>query len=341
MKTMKTITILLVLILLLLTKSGRGVEQFKGDTIRLKFDNFMVEVISSDLIKNPLKEAGITENAKEISGWLEAVNISEPMSDEMIYILISDVDGKEKLNYKNATFENRKRTLKKMVFSDSKILEKDFGNYVIEIREPVYTIKYYLQELEDLKKISTDDFNEKILAADKQLPAGRKKINGWLTLNSEGNFDGHFLDEASPLTSDMLILNAGVGAGIIKNQWVNDINFKVGLACGKKGLQRNLYFAEFKMVYDFSNASSDNLFSINSFVTVGWEHNFSKEIEKEKWFGLSLGYLVDRNTNFFEKNTWKFAIHKKINQSISVSPELYFNGFFKNVYPGVQIGIIF
>jgi len=198
-----------------------------------------------------------------------------------------------------------------------------------------------LQELTDLKKTSSDIFAEQISAAEKLLPVGRKKINGWLTLNNEGNFDTHFLDEASPLTLDMLILNAGVGAGVIKNQWVNDISLKVGLGFAKKGIQRNIYFAEFKMYYDFSNASSENLFSINSFLAAGWEHNFSKNIEKEKWFGLSLGYLVDRNTDFFEKNTWRFAIHKKINQTISVSPELYFNGFFENIYPGVQIGISF
>jgi len=341
MKTKKTITALLILVLLMLANSGWSAEQFKGDTIRIKFEDFMIEVVSPDLIKNPLKQAGIQQNAIKISDWLEAVNIIEPMPDELIYILISEADGKEKLNFRNVTFENRKRTSKKMVFSDMKILEKDFGNYVIEIRESVYSIKYYLQKIEDLKKISAETSSEQILAAEKLLPAGRKKINGWLTLNKEGNFDSYFLVESSPVTSDMLYLNVGVGAGIVKNQWVTDINFALGFACGNKGLQRNLYYAGFKVVYDFSNASGDNLFSVNSFISAGWEHNLSKNYEKEKWFGLSLGYLVDRNTDFFEKNTWNFAIHKRINQTISVSPEIYFNGFFQNIYPGVQVGISF
>lgn len=341
MKTKKTITVLLILFLILCVKSGWGVEQFKGDTIRMKFEKFMIEVISSDLSKNSLKQAAIAESAIKISDLIEAVRISEPGVDELIYILISDVDGNKSLNYQNVTFENRKKTVKKMVFSSGKILDKDFGNYLIEFRKPDFTVKYYLTVLQDLKKISEVSFKQQIEAAEKLIPDGRKKINGWLTLNDEGNFEPHFLDEASPATLDMLILNAGVGAGVIKNQWVNDISFKVGLGFMNKGLQRNVYFAEFKMYYDFSNASSDNLFSINSFVTAGWEHNFSKTIEKEKWFGLSLGYLVDRNTDFFEKNTWRFAIHKRINQTISVSPELYFNGFFENIYPGVQIGISF
>ena len=341
MKTKKTITLLYVLILILIANSGWGAEQFKGDTVRIRFEHFMIEIISPDLFKNQLSQAGIAENAAKISEWLEAVNIAEPKPDELIYITISEVDGKEKLNYKNVTFENRKRNLKKMVFTDGKTLERDFGNYVVELKESVFTTKYYLSELQDLKKISGEQINNQISKAGALIPDGRKKINGWLALNEQGGFDSNFLDEASPVTSDMLVLTAGVGAGVIKNQWANDINFKVGLAFGSKGLQRNLYFAEFKMVYDFSNASADNLFSVNSFLTLGWDHNFSKNYEKEKWFGLSLGYLVDRNTDFFEKNTWKFAINKRINQTISVSPEIYFNDFFKNIFPGVQIGISF
>ncbi|HPE76777.1 MAG TPA: hypothetical protein PLC80_11860 [Draconibacterium sp.] len=341
MKTKKKFIAILILMLLMFTNSGRGAEQYKGDTIRIKFDDFMIEVITSDLIKNPLKQAGLAENATKIIDWLKPVNISEPESDELIYILISIADSNEKSNYENVIFENRKRTSKKMVFSDGKILEKDFGNYIIEIRRPVYTIKYYLQAIQDLKKISAETFSEQIANAEKLLPDGRKKINGWMTTNKEGSFDTHFLEEVSPVTLDMLILNAGVGAGVIKNQWVNDINFKIGLGFMKKGLQHNVYFAELKMYYDFSNASNDNLFSVNSFVTVGWEHNYSKILENEKWFGVSLGYLVDRNTDFFNENTWKFGIHKRINQTISVNPELYFDHFFKNVYPGVQIGISF
>ena len=103
---------------------------------------------------------------------------------------------------------------------------------------------------------------------------------------------------------------------------------------------RNRYYAEFKMVYDFANAG-EKIFSVNSFLSLGWDHNFSYSTERVKWVGLSVGYLVDRNTDFFEKNTWKVALRKSINQTISVNPELYFNGSFKNIYPGVQIGINF
>ena len=76
MKTKKTITTLLITVLMLIANSGWSAEQFKGDTVRIKFEEFMIEIISPDLIKNPLKQAGIQQNAIKISDWLEAVNIN-------------------------------------------------------------------------------------------------------------------------------------------------------------------------------------------------------------------------------------------------------------------------
>jgi len=151
---MKTISLFLVLILLSITGLGWSAGPFKGDTIRIKLADYMIEVISPDLTRNPLKEAGISEKAIKISDWLGAVNINEPKPDELIYILISNVDDKEKLNYQNVAFENRKRTSEKMVFSEGKILQKGFGNYVIEMRDPVFTVIYYLQQLKSCSRLA-------------------------------------------------------------------------------------------------------------------------------------------------------------------------------------------
>ncbi len=339
MKTKKTTIIFLAFIFILFSFSGLSIGKYKGDTIRIQFDDCMLEVSTTSFVKNTLAGANISERAASIKNLLETVAISIPGAEELVYIAISDVDGTQTLDFKNATFEKRNRTSKKVVFFEGKVLEKDFGNYIIELVDVDYTIKFYLQQLKDLEKFTEASFVSKIETAETHIPSGKKKINGWLSWNGKDNFDTQFVGESSPFSLDMLILEAGVGAGVIKNQWANDINFRVGFGFANKGLQRNLYYAEFKMYYDFSD--TDNFFSINSFVSLGWEHNFSSNFEKEKWVGVSLGYLVDRKTDFFKENTWKLALRKRINPTVSVSPELYFNGFFNNVYPGVQIGINF
>lgn len=340
MKTKKTIIAVILLLALFATQKSLGSEKFMGDTLRIRFDEFMIEILTTDFNHHPLKTMNLEQTAATANQLLESLSIPKPESNELYFISISDVDGKQKLEYKNATIEKRQKNPKKMVFSKGNVLAKDFGNYIIEVDDVNFTVLFYLSELQDLNKIGGDLFEKQLSEAQTLIPVGRKKVNGWLKWNGTDSFESHFLSESSPYSLDMLELAAGLGAGIIKNQWVNDVNFRVGLGFGTKGIMRNRYFTEFKMVYDFAN-SSDKLFAINSFLLLGWEHNFSNSIEKVNWVGFSVGYLVDRNTDFFEKNTWKLTMKKSINQTISVNPELYFNGFFKNVYPGVQIGINF
>lgn len=340
MKTKKTIIAVFILLALFCTKKSEGREKFLGDTIRIRYDALMVEVITTDLNRFPLTTLNLAQTAASVSNLLESLTIPEPEINEFYFISISDVDEKLKLEYKNATIEKKQKNTKNLVFSKGKVLERDFGNYIVEVDDIDFTILFYLIDLQDLNKIGGESFEKQVLAAQALIPAGRKKVNGWLKWNGTDSFEPHFLSESAPYSLDMIELTAGLGAGVIKNQWANDINFRAGLGFSKKGLMRNRYYAEFKMVYDFENAR-EKLFSVNSFLSLGWEHNFSESSEKVKWVGLSVGYLVDRNTDFFEKDTWKLALRKSINQTLSVNPELYFNGFFKNVYPGVQIGINF
>ncbi len=340
MKTKKTIIAAILLLSLFIANKGLCSDKYKGDTLRIRFSDFIIEINATSLVQYSLSSLNLAETAASVSNLLEPVSIPTPESDEIYYISISDVDGKQKLDFKNVTIEKRKKNAKKLVFAQGKVLEKDFGNYVVEVDDINYTLFFYLDNLKDLSKLSGEAFEKQISYAQSLIPDGRKKINGWLKWDGNDNFESHFLSETSPYSLDMIELTAGLGAGVIKNQWANDINFRAGLGFGKKGIMRNNYFAEFKMVYDFSN-SGNKLFSINSFLSLGWEHNYSNSPEKAKWVGFSVGYLVDRNTDFFEKNTWKLTLRKNINQTISVNPELYFNEFFKNVYPGIQIGINF
>lgn len=340
MKTKKTIIAVVILLSFFFTQKSLGSEKFKGDTLRIWFNEFMIEINSNDINKHPLNSIELAKTAASVGALLESLSIPKPENDELYFISISDVDGKQKLEYMNATIEKRKKDPKKLVFTKGKVLEKDFGNYIVEVDDIDYTILFYLDDISDLNKIKGESFEKQVTVAQSLIPGGRKKVNGWLKWNGNDNFESNFLGESSPYSLDMIELTAGLGAGVIKNQWANDINFRVGLGFGIKGIMRNRYFTEFKMVYDFAN-SGDKVFSVNSFVALGWEHNFSTTTEKVNWIGFSVGYLVDRNTDFFQKNTWKLAMKKSINQTISVNPELYFNGFFKNVYPGVQIGINF
>ncbi len=52
---------------------------------------------------------------------------------------------------------------------------------------------------------------------------------------------------------------------------------------------------------------------------------------------LSLGYLINRNGDFFEKNTFRLGAGKLKLTKTTIEPSLYFNNFFKGVTPGIRI----
>lgn len=58
-------------------------------------------------------------------------------------------------------------------------------------------------------------------------------------------------------------------------------------------------------------------------------------------FGAYLGHSVSRNGTIFDKNTWNFSMTITTKGMFKIQPEIYFNGFFKSVTPGLrlQIGI--
>jgi hypothetical protein len=55
---------------------------------------------------------------------------------------------------------------------------------------------------------------------------------------------------------------------------------------------------------------------------------------------MSVGYLFRNKGNVFESNTFKLGFPGLQNGKLSIEPELYFNDFFKNVSPGLRLGLL-
>ncbi len=54
---------------------------------------------------------------------------------------------------------------------------------------------------------------------------------------------------------------------------------------------------------------------------------------------LSVGYLIRRKENYFEKNTFKVGLPGVASGKLHLEPELYFNDFLKNVSPGIRLSL--
>ncbi len=79
----------------------------------------------------------------------------------------------------------------------------------------------------------------------------------------------------------------------------------------------------------------------NDFLTLTYGQGGTKDHDPRKDFAysavFSLGYLINRQGDYFEKNTFRFGAGKIQLSKTAVEPSIYFNNFFKGVTPGIRI----
>jgi hypothetical protein len=67
--------------------------------------------------------------------------------------------------------------------------------------------------------------------------------------------------------------------------------------------------------------------------------NFSTVRDNPNWLGLEIGTLTKRSGDLFQPNTRRLGVNWGVAKHITVSPQIYWNGAFKQVSPGFRIGI--
>lgn len=133
---------------------------------------------------------------------------------------------------------------------------------------------------------------------------------------------------------DFIMLEFGAGTGIVKNQLITDLSAKFALQFNKKGYWKNQFYVSNNLLYMFDN---NDKIQLNHFL----KNNFSSDPKKTNWIGVELGYLTNRNGDFFGKNTFKLSVNWDIGRYMSISPGLYMTDNFTKFYPGIRLGVGF
>lgn len=94
--------------------------------------------------------------------------------------------------------------------------------------------------------------------------------------------------------------------------------------------------------YLFAKDSLNNLHTYrNDFLTLIYGQGGTRDRDPRKEFAfdavVSLGYLINRKGNYFDKNTFRFGAGRIQMLKTSIEPSLYFNNFFKGVTPCIRI----
>ncbi|WP_373493728.1 hypothetical protein [Aquiflexum sp.] len=135
---------------------------------------------------------------------------------------------------------------------------------------------------------------------------------------------------------DMLSLQAGIGANVYRSRFLTDITGEIGLQLNHKGILRNQFYVSNNLMFAFD---AENAAIINNFTSIGYRRNLSNEREKPNWLGVEFGTVTKRSGDIFQANTMRLGVNWNVGKYISISPQLYFNGFFQQVSPGFRIGI--
>ena len=137
---------------------------------------------------------------------------------------------------------------------------------------------------------------------------------------------------------DVAILNGGLGVNLVKGRPVIDLSAQLGLIFCKKSIWKHQYYLSYSQLSYFNDLSSPKL---NGFLSLGYKYNMSNTIGKPNWLGMELGYLVSRNGDLLQKNTMRLGFNWDVAKYISVAPQLYVSGDFKEIFPAVRIGFGF
>lgn len=125
----------------------------------------------------------------------------------------------------------------------------------------------------------------------------------------------------------------------VRGSWVPSAAVGFQLIKGEYKGKRDVFKLMWEPHFFFSRDVSNKLISDrNDFITFRYYHH---QKEGNPFFletsSFSVGYLVYRKGDWYEKNTFKFSVPGAVYKFISIEPEFFFNDFFRNFSPSLKL----
>ena len=141
--------------------------------------------------------------------------------------------------------------------------------------------------------------------------------------------------------SSFISFQPGVGVGLIRSQWVPSLNIDAQFVPSRfKGVG---YSVGYLSNFFFQNPSDGRGIQRTDFLTIGVAFYRKGADGRTTAFdrlraGLSIGIPVYRSGDQFAKDAVRISSTIYQKGFIKIQPELYMNGFFRQVFPGLRIG---
>ncbi len=288
-------------------------------------------------------------------------SLSDPLTSKRIDY-ITDAQGRKKIRFqqlqpKGASFLINKgelaslRTEQDTIHIIGIIITPPIPKERISRTNPrYYHFTFFLNDMNELTGYMNGILKQKIATI-------QKNVNGkWPLILGGGD---HYLKTDKTISAgaprgftpngmgDFLLLNLSVNVQNYKNYFVP--SFSMGTRLTLINRDRTFkwepgLFWEPHFIFAKDNQNKLRTYR-NDFLTLTYAQGGTKDHDAKKDFAfsavLSLGYLIHRDGEFFDKKTFRFGAGKIQLAKTNIEPCLYFNNFFRGVTPGIRISQFF
>ncbi len=327
---------------------------------------FYIDLDNGNRVKIELTDITDLDKIANIDSLLQVfINDIEPLQDSISDPLtskridyVTDAQGRKKIRLqqfqpKGASFLLSKgeaaslRTEQDTIHLIGVITNAPKPKQKISIKNPrYYHLTFYLNNISELSNYTNGTLREKIVVI-------QQNINDKWPLILGGS--SHYLKNNRAIWADKPrgFTPAGTGDflnGLITINMQNYKNyfvpsFSLGLRLTVTNRERTFKWEPgvfWEPHYLFARDAQGKLRTYhNDFLTLTYGQGGTTDYDPQKEFSFSavfsLGYLIRRQGDFIDKNTFRFGAGKLQLKKTSIEPSLYFNNFFRGVTPGIRI----
>ena len=207
-----------------------------------------------------------------------------------------------------------------------------------------YQVSFFLNDLSDISSYMDGSLSKKL-----QTLRDRVNSSNWNTTRKKGT--AYLKTEPSISAKlpggyvaggDFLNFRISVDAQNYKNYFVPSFSLGAGLIISTSYFKRDITLS-WDPHFFFAKDSLDKLRTFrNDFLTLTWGQGSVQDFEPRKeshfLFIMSLGYLIHRDGDYFEKHSWRMSGGRLsiFGGKTKFEPAIYFNDFFKGVTPTLR-----
>ena len=284
-------------------------------------------------------------------------SLSDPLTSKRIDY-ITDAQGRKKIRLQQFQPKGSNYLVSNGELSSLKI-NQDTINIIGVITNPpkaeqkislthlrYYHLLFYLNNISELADYMHGTLAEKITTVQENVNAKWPLILGG---------SSHYLSKDKAISADKPkgFTQSGTGDFIEAMISVNVQNYKnyfvpsfsVGASLALTNRDRNFKWVPglfWEPHFLFTKDAQGKLQTYrNDFLTLTYGQGGTTEHDPHKDFAFSavfsLGYLINRNGDYFEKHTFRLGAGKLKLLKTTIEPSMYFDNFFKGVTPGIRI----